>query len=296
MSNKGIRRTIIGLLISTTSLAILCVLLTTIVIMRPTVIEKVDSGPGVVTYDLGNGRKITAPGDGIIEWSGNFTDITTPTSLSRTDEAEAVGVAFKATGANGKFILEMDFELPEANIPDGPTSLAGHANMGVKAIFSNGATSIYIIAALSILVGCVLGFWLKAWKVGLGFIVGGVTMFAVAKFFTTYPWVLLILFFVVIAVVGFILWDYWKKRKTGETMDAIIAAGEGLPTKVKAAFTKLVSAEAQARGVSSTAKKIVSELKTKSAVPLAKIDLSDELKEIYETLKEQPNNLSEDEG
>jgi hypothetical protein len=162
---------------------------------------------------MGNGRKIIAPGDGIVEWEGKFADSVTPATINRTDAAEAAGVSVTSMGSASSLVMELDFGTPTASIPDGGTSVAGYANLGVKALFTSGVMPLYVISALSIIVGFVLWFWLKAAKLGLGFIVGGVTLLAVAHLFTTYPWVLLILLFVALAVVGIIIWDYWRHQQ-----------------------------------------------------------------------------------
>ena len=255
------------LVISTASLATLSAALLMFIAMRPVEIKEVEinNGPGQIIYDMGNGRKIIAPGDGIVEWEGKFADSVTPAKINRTDAADAVGVSVTSMGSASSLVMELDFGTPEASIPDGGTSATGYANLGVKALFTSGVTPLYVIAAISIIVGFVLWFWLKAAKLGLGFIVGGVTLLAVAHLFTTYPWVLLILLFVALAVVGIIIWDYWKKKKVNSTVGAIIAAGESLPEKMRAIFTSKVGAEAAARGISKTAKSVVTAVKSNGA-------------------------------
>jgi len=291
MSDDNNRKLVKGLLISTGTLGIICAALLVALLMRPVVVREVfKNEPGQVTYELGNGRKITAPGDGTIEWTGNFDEIRTPATASRTDSAEAAGVGFESDASSGKLILEMDFTSPAASIPDGGHSLAGAANLGVKALFTSGATPLYIIAGVSILVGCVLGFWLNAWKLGLGFIVGGIAMFAVVHFFTTYPWVIWILFLVAIGVVGFILWDYWKKGRMDKAMNAVVAAGESLPDTMKAIFTKNVAAEATARGISGITKSVVATVKANGGSPKTVVDTSTEEKALYDDLKGKNGN------
>ncbi|MDP6584084.1 MAG: hypothetical protein QF535_05465 [Anaerolineales bacterium] len=291
MSDIDQNKLVKGLIISTGVLGIVCAALLVALILRPVVVREVTTDdPGVITYDLGNGRKITAPGTSTVEWEGDINETFTPPTKSRTDSADAVGVGFNSDASTGKLVLEMDFTLPETSIEGGGHSAAGIANLGVKALFTSGATPLYIIAGLAILVGCVLGFWLKAWKIGLGFIVGGVAMIAVVQFFTTYPWVIWILFLVAIGVVAFLLWDYWKKGRMHDTMNAVVAAGESLPDKVKSIFTKNVAAEAAARGLGPSARATITSIKANGGAPKTVVDISREEKELYEDLKSKNGN------
>jgi hypothetical protein len=276
------------LIISTGALATLSAALLMFVAMRPIYIKEVmvPNDPGQVIYDLGDGRKIIAPGDGVVEWEGDFTHSVTPATTSRTDTAEASGVEFKSHGSATGLVMELDFGTPTASIPDGGTSVGGYANMGVKALFTNGGTPLYIIAGLSIIIGCVLWFWLKAAKLGLGFIVGGVALFAVTHLFTTYPWILLVLMFIALIIVGIILWDYWKKKKTDSTVSALVAAGESLPIKLKNIFTNKVRAEANARGIGKTTRTVVTAMKASGrGTPKTRIDITDVERKLFEELK-----------
>ena len=99
MNAEKAARIIKRLAISTAILAILSTSLLMFVIMRPIEIREIKAeGPGQVVYDLGNGRKIIAPGNGIVEWEGNFADKVAPATTNRTDDAKAAGVTVSSFG------------------------------------------------------------------------------------------------------------------------------------------------------------------------------------------------------
>lgn len=284
------KKWLLGLSISTVSLAILCAILTTWLIFRPVQIKTIKTTEDRVVFEFGDGRKFSAPGDGVIQFEGDIDRLINANMKHRTDSADAKGVEFSSWGDSSKFVLEMDFGLPETTIDGGATSLAGYANLGVKALFSNGATPLYVIGGIAIIIGAVLIFWLKAFKMGLGFAAGGASLVMLGMFFTKYPWVLWIFFLAAAAGIGFLIWDYWKKRNIEQTNEAIVAAGEGLPDKMKRLFTKLVSAEADIRGIRNTTKKVVQNQKNKNAIPRARVDISHEEKEIADEFKNSSNS------
>ncbi len=269
-----------GLLIAVLALSISCAALFVLLATRP--IEYREAEARYTRVDLGGGRYIEAEPGSAVLIEGDIEDFSTAAVTTRTDEARGRGVGVSERGAS-KLAMSMDFGSPETGIAGGASSVAGYANVGIKAMFDNGAVTLYIISGGAIILGFVLGFWLKAWKIGIGFIVGGVAMFAVVKFFTAYPWVLWILILAALAVGGFLLWDYWKKRRDGQAGDAIIAGIEGLPDSLKRIVTKLVGAEAMARGTAAATKKAVGEHKANGATPRVDVDIS---KDVEVALKE----------
>lgn len=244
----------------------------------------------MVSLDFGQGYRFEAPADGIVEFEGNLADIKTPTKHIQSDSANAKGISFAADGDASKMVLTLKFDLPETSIPGGPKSVAGYANLGVKMLFTSGPTPLYIIGGICIVIGSVLGFWLKQWKIGLGFIVGGVGIIAVSMLFTQYPWTLWLLFLIGLAVVGILIWDYMKKHNVEQANGTIVTAAEQLPAKIKALFTKLVSAEAAARGNEKTVKKVVTDTKMAEEPRAVSVDINPELRELKNELATAPTN------
>lgn len=220
-----------------------------------------------VVFDLGDGRKIVAPKDGTVIFEGDLSDIKEPRTTERSDIASGKGVEISSSQSEGKFLLELDFGAPSASIPDGGMGISGYANLGVKSVIQNSGSILMWLSGLSIIGGVVVIFWLKNIKLGLGLIGGGITLFVVAKFFEQFPWVLWLLFIAFIIIIAFILYDYWKNDKKSKTFDAIVAAGESLPEKIRTSFRKRVKAEMQSRGIEKYARMEVDQAKRANGTP-----------------------------
>ncbi len=280
------QKTIFWLTISTSALAVLCGILLTWNVLRPVVetvkvVEPKVPEPEKVVLDLGGGRKIEAPASGVVEFSGNLDSLTDPRKTSVIDSAAGKGIRVSSAGDTE---LDLDFTAPIAKLPDGGEGIAGAANLGVKNLLKNGGSALYALAGLAIVAGFVVLIWLKQVKLGMGLIVGGITLLATVYFFQTYPWVLWIFLLAALGVAGFIFYDYWKNGRKSHTLDAVVAAAENMPDKFKSLFKKYVRGEMQARGIEGFARKEVEAVKRNGGMPRASMDTTNDELELAETI------------
>jgi hypothetical protein len=285
---KRARLLVRNLIIATATLSVLCAILSTHLYNRPVVeiTRTIQAEPtDQVIFEFGDGRRVIAPKDGVIEFEGDLKELVESTDKKRTDEATGKGVDITTYGTeHGKIVLELDFGSPETHIAGGATSIAGWANLGVKAIVTSSPVILYVIGAGFIGIGVVVMVWLKRFKLGGGFIAAGFSLIIVVNLVEKYPWVFMLLLLSIVAIIGFVLYDYWRGKQAQDSADAIIAAGENLPGKAKSLFKKLVHEEANMRGVGKTVRKVVDAAKEKNGRPMARVDTESHEKDLRDEL------------
>ena len=290
----------LGLISSVSTLAVICAILLTWNILRPTrVVEKiievekilevekivkVETDENRVVFEFGDGSRVSAPADGVLEFEGDLNKILEPFKSKSAGTASGHGVGIKSSGDD--IDLDLDFGAPNASLPDGGASSSGSANLAVKAIIKNGGTSAYIAGAVFMLIGFLAWFWLGRRKIGGAFIATGISIIVLPLTFQQYPWTLLIVLFGFLAIVGVAIYDFYNDKNKNKTFSAIIAAGENLPEKVKSIYKKHVRGEMQARGIESTGRKTVEVAKKNGGgSPRAKVDTTIEELELADDIQ-----------
>lgn len=90
---------------------------------------------------------------------------------------------------------------------------------------SQGQLALYVIGALLVVAGAVLGWLSKSWKIGVGLGAVGVGLITCGVLATTYPWVFLVAFFLVLGaggVVAYKVYDGYNNKKKAETLEDVV--------------------------------------------------------------------------
>jgi len=213
---------------------------------------------------------LTIMGENVKVSSGSVLEIKTLVTDSRTGEkreiktnADAASPGLYSTVSNLDS-SQFNMSTPEIDLSDEGYIGSGSLDYMAKGLKKNsGPIILYAMGGIAMIAGVIVAVFIKRIVLGLSISAAGIAVISVATLFTNYPWVVLILFFVAIAIGIYFIFSANKTKRISDTLNTVVAGIESASEEEAIKIKKSIKKESIKMATKDVVKEEVSQIKKK---------------------------------